>query len=80
MGITARRSLPFFNATTGRATMRTYEELVELATICARQSHVTTSERVAVEFWRMAQEYQKEAAGLSGGELPDIGEPPSVVR
>jgi hypothetical protein len=60
--------------------MRTYDELVELATICMRQSRVTTSQRVAVELWRMAREYQKEAARLDGGRLPDIGDPPSAVE
>jgi hypothetical protein len=60
--------------------MRTYDELADLATMCARQSHVTTSQRVAAELWRMAREYQKEAARLDPDRLPDIGEPPSRVQ
>jgi hypothetical protein len=26
--------------------------------------------------WKMAQEYQRKAAALDGGKLPDLGPPP----
>lgn len=56
--------------------MRTHEQAAELAIICARQAHLTIDRRVAEELWRMAKEYQAEAAKLDSGKLPDIGEPP----
>jgi hypothetical protein len=56
--------------------MRTYEELSELAKICASNSRTTTSRDVAAELWRMARRYQKQAAEFHSGKLPDIGEPP----
>jgi hypothetical protein len=31
------------------------------------------------KFWQMAMDYQESAAKLSGGKLPDIGNPPIVV-
>ena len=59
-----------------RAAMRIYDDLVALAKICARQSHVTTSALVAAELWRMAKEYQERAAQLDDGKMPVIGEDP----
>lgn len=56
--------------------MRTYEQAVELANICARQARLTINRRVAEELWRMAKEYQADAAKLDEGKHPDIGEPP----
>jgi hypothetical protein len=50
----------------------TYEELVELAILCARNARMTTSREVAEELWRMAKEYQAEAAQL--GDAPEIDE------
>jgi hypothetical protein len=54
--------------------MRTYSEACELAIMCARNSHGSTDKRVARELWKMAQEYQTEAAKL--GSAPDLGNPP----
>jgi hypothetical protein len=59
--------------------MRTYKELVDLATSCANSARLATSPEVAREFWRMAMDYQDEAAKLSGGKPPSIGDPPIVV-
>ncbi len=56
--------------------MLTYDELVELARLCARNSRIATSREVADELWRMAKEYQDQAAKL--GELPEIGNRPAV--
>jgi hypothetical protein len=53
-------------------TARSYDELVELARICWRQSQVTQAQDVARELHRMAREYQQEAAKLDGGILPDV--------
>jgi hypothetical protein len=35
---------------------------------------------VAQELWKIAQEYQAEAAKLNGGTLPDIGDPPRELE
>jgi hypothetical protein len=48
-----------------------YDDLVELASLCARNSRITTSRDVADELWRMAKEYQAQAAKL--GVLPELG-------
>jgi hypothetical protein len=56
--------------------MMTYDELVELAGLCSPNSRTTTSREVATELWRMAREYQAQAAKL--GVLPEIGDEPPV--
>jgi hypothetical protein len=48
--------------------------MVELAKICVRQARVSPNREVARELRRLAKEYQKKAADLDGGKLPDIGE------
>jgi hypothetical protein len=57
---------------------KTYDELKELAMMCAYNARTTTSTPVAIELWNMAKEYQRKAAQL--GELPDIGDTPPVGR
>jgi hypothetical protein len=52
--------------------MQTYEDLVELAKICMRQARDTKSRQVAAELRRMAKDYQKRAAELNSGKLPDL--------
>jgi hypothetical protein len=52
--------------------MQTYEDLVELAKVCLRQARRTKSRNVAAELRRMAKDYQKRAAELDSGKLPDI--------
>ena len=59
--------------------MRTYKELVDLATSCANSARFATSPAVAYQFWQMAMNYQESAAKLNGGKLPDFGNPPIVV-
>jgi len=54
--------------------MHTYSEAFELAIMCARNAHQSTNKQVARELWKMAQEYQAEAAKL--GRMPDLGNPP----
>jgi hypothetical protein len=56
--------------------MRTYKEALELATMCARNACLSSNKQVARELWKMAQEYQAEAAKLDNGKLPDLGDPP----
>ena len=53
--------------------MQTFEDLVELAKICVGQARKTKSRKVAAELRRMAKDYQKRAAALNSGKLPDIG-------
>jgi len=52
--------------------MPTYSDLVELAKICVRQARTASNPEVARELRRLAKEYQKKAADLDGGLLPDI--------
>jgi hypothetical protein len=51
-----------------------YDELVELAKMCAHQARVTMAKDVADELRRMAREYQQRAADLNSGKMPDIGQ------
>jgi hypothetical protein len=57
---------------------RTFSEGSELATMSARNARISTSKEVARELWKMAQEYQAEAAKL--GRMPDIGDPPQGLK
>lgn len=52
-----------------------YDELVELARICLRQSRLAQTNGLAPELLRMAQEYQLKAAKLDSGKLPQIAVP-----
>ena len=54
--------------------MPSYDELVDLARMCWRQSHVAQDEGVARALRRMALDYQQAAAKLDSGELPDLGD------
>lgn len=56
--------------------MRTYKEAAELAQICARNARQASTRAVAIELWRMAEEYRAEAARLKNGKMPDIGDVP----
>jgi hypothetical protein len=58
--------------------MLNYNDLVELAKLCARNAHNTTSREVANELWQMAKEYQAQAGKL--GTLPEIGDAPGVWK
>jgi hypothetical protein len=58
--------------------MRTYSEACELAMMSARNSHHSTDKQVARELWKMAQEYQTEAAKLD--RMPDLGNPPQGLK
>jgi hypothetical protein len=60
--------------------VRTYTEAVELAVMSARCARSASTKRVAQELWKIAQEYQAEAAKLNGGTLPDIGDPPQGLE
>jgi hypothetical protein len=55
--------------------MPTYAELVELARTCWHQANAAHSQRAASELRRMAHEYQRAAAKLDSGKLPNIGDP-----
>jgi hypothetical protein len=57
--------------------MRSYKEAAELARICAHNARYASTRAVAVELWRMAEEYQAEAAKLKNGKMPDIGDVPA---
>ena len=60
--------------------MLTYDELVDLARLCARNARIATSREVADELWRMAKEYQSQAAKIDGSAVPEIGDAPRDSR
>ena len=57
--------------------MPTHEDLAELAKICARHARGATNKDVATALWKMAEDYQSEAAKLDSAKSPDIGQPPT---
>jgi hypothetical protein len=57
--------------------MPTHEDLAELAKICARHGRIATNKDVATALWKMAEDYQSEAAKLDSAKSPDIGQPPT---
>ncbi len=66
----------------GDTFMRTYQNLVQLARMSARQAWLSSNPEVADLLWRMAKEYQAQAAehaeaaeAAEAAEL-DIGNPP----
>jgi hypothetical protein len=56
--------------------MRTYSEALELALMSARNARLSSNKQVARELWRIALEYQAEAAKLGDGKVPELGDPP----
>jgi hypothetical protein len=56
--------------------MPTYEDLVELAKICARQARAAADESVAAVLLEMAKEYQAEAAKFDSSKSHEVDEPP----
>ena len=56
--ITARSYRLVPSSSRRQTAMLIYEDLVELARMCARNARITTSKDVADELWRMAKEYQ----------------------
>jgi hypothetical protein len=56
--------------------LQTYDDLVDLVRICARNAYLANSNDVAATLWKMAVEYRDKAARLDSGKVPDIGEPP----
>ena len=57
--------------------MATYEALVKLALFCANQARTSVMKDPAREAWRLAVEYQGQAANL--GEPPDLGRKPRHI-
>ena len=51
-----------------------YEDLVNLARLCLRQSRQVSSAELASELEELARIYQLRAAKLRSGILPDIGD------
>jgi hypothetical protein len=58
--------------------MATYEALVKLALFCANQARTSVVKDAAREAWRLAVEYQSQAANL--GEPPDLGRKPRHIN
>jgi hypothetical protein len=55
--------------------MPTYDDLIELANICARHSRCATSDTAAMVLSKMAQEYRAEAAKLDSSKSHEVAEP-----
>jgi hypothetical protein len=68
------------NYVRGDISMRTYREALELALMSARNARLTSDKQTARELWKMAQEYQSEAAKLGDCGLPDLGDPPQGIE
>jgi hypothetical protein len=60
--------------------MHTYSEAFKLAMISAHNARICSDKRAARKLWKIAQEYQAEAAKLDNGRMPDIGEPPQELE
>jgi hypothetical protein len=60
----------------GDASMRTYQNLVQLARMSARQAWLSSNPEVADLLWRMAKDYQAQAAERPDAAQLDIGNPP----
>jgi hypothetical protein len=56
--------------------MYTYDDLAELARICAKSAHIASSKEVAAKLWELATEYRDKATKFDGGRGPYIGKPP----
>ena len=59
--------------------MRTYDNLLELATLCAHHAHTTLDARTAGEFWKMAYEYLDRAIHLNSSR-PSVDKPLDSVN
>ena len=55
--------------------MPTYDDLIELANICARHAQCATNETAAMVLSKMAKEYQAEAAKLDSSKSHEVAEP-----
>ena len=58
--------------------MRSFKEAAELGEV-ARNARIASSRSVAALLWRMAREYQAEAARLDNNISPDIGGQPECL-
>ena len=60
--------------------MHTYSEALKLALMSARNARFTSNKQTARELWKIAQEYQAEAAKFDNGRMPDLGDPPQGIE
>ena len=58
--------------------MATYEDLAELARICAKNARTSVDQQVAETHWQLAVDFQARAAEL--GEQPEIGPLPDFLN
>jgi hypothetical protein len=69
------------NPAVARPMGQTFEEFDALAKTCAHQARLlrqmaSDAQGAAIEMWGRAREYQRAAADLNGGSVPDIGDEP----
>ena len=60
--------------------MRTNYDVFELAVMSARCARGASNKQTARELWKIAQEYQAEAAKVDSDRVPDIGDPPQGLE
>jgi hypothetical protein len=51
-----------------------YDELIRFARLSLNQARFETDPKIAADLRSAAKEYQRKAASLDRGRLPDIGE------
>jgi hypothetical protein len=60
--------------------MPLYEDLTELAKICAQHARAAADKDMATSLGKLAEEYQARAAELDSGKVPDIGGLPLCLQ
>jgi hypothetical protein len=55
-------------------------EMIEMAELCARNARAANSRGVARTLWKMANEYAERAAKLDNGRMPEIDDPPALLK
>jgi hypothetical protein len=61
--------------------MTTHAEFIELAELCLAQAHGVSNQKLADALRCMAKEYERQAAAIDGGTLPEMdGNAPNQAR
>jgi hypothetical protein len=64
----------------GGTSMQTHEQMTESALQAAAHARAAKQRKTSRVFWTMAKDYQRWAAALDSGKLPDIGPPPEWAK
>ena len=60
--------------------MESLADLIDMAELCARNARAANSQGAARTLWKMATEYAQRAAKLDNGRMPNIGDPPAILK